>query len=159
MTHPAIAHEKTPLKLVTSTVEAALICVGKSATREAAQRAVTLLNTLCRTAPDNRPLVYAINAGVLELLRALNTEQDAPAIVGFVRFVCEAVFQARVSPAICRRYPERFASRYAGPDSQEQTAWDTIAHMADISRDIYMESRQPGRWRRSLPCGTLQVCP
>ncbi|KAL1661873.1 hypothetical protein GGF50DRAFT_129170 [Schizophyllum commune] len=129
-------------------------CLNTTDTREGALLAVHLLDVLCQTAPSNKALASAMEAGVFDVLRKLEQSASEGArldghIAGFIHFICAGLYQARVLRAFVRRHPTKLMPRLK-PVPPTEVSWTSIATISDAARELYRQSHDLKEWKKDL---------
>ncbi|KAI5884804.1 uncharacterized protein SCHCODRAFT_02719608 [Schizophyllum commune H4-8] len=162
---PAFQIRTVLLGLIATVTSTAIRCAASNQTRRGAQHAARSLASLFLMADDNRPLVRAIDAGLLDLLSTLCRPSDSTYVVDLMRYVAPAVMQARVYRAIIRRNPA--VKYYPSGRKLGSGSWDDVAMAVNLAHDLYYSSHHQKHWRQYLPCHNEQgphnralcVCP
>lgn len=170
---PDFLPSRIPQKAITSTIDAAKFWIKDRTMYDAAVGALKFVSALCCDASrDNRALVRAIDAGVLEPLHDLGCLNEAydRELTFLVRTICAAQTQARVVRAVLRRYPKLPLLDLRFQPQRPMLApptWKDIILTQVRYQDVYLKNHKGRDWRRIMSCAATQgphdklhrVCP
>ena len=123
--------------------------------------AIYLLDILCRSAKSNRSLARAVQAGLLDLLRAIPADWKIKEhnVSDFIQLVCSGMHHARVIRAVVQRHPRSidFAPLKGAAIDGQAATWEDAARLSNIARELYDDFVVKKGWRRTMVCHTGMV--